>query len=191
MLFAKYHTTRTVPKGRFVFFARDGAVHKGSSTDITAVSARLAVGYDTAGTIYDIPTGAYDGTRGWVTNSLVAKYVNRAAELLDPVRVTIVKPGRTVKLQARNSGLGVTSPPPANSDVVVCYTITNAARSTASAGAGPPAPVLTTCTARASRARCSCSSARAAASPTRPPVRRPDFPLIRDAVCRKRSALAD
>jgi hypothetical protein len=127
MLFAKFRLTDTLPKARFVFFARDPAVHKGTATDAAAVSAELALGYNTAEPTYGIPPGAFDGTRGWIVNSEhVAKYVNKAAEFLDPVRVTIVKPGRTIKLQARNSGLGILNPP-ANTDVVVCYTITNGA----------------------------------------------------------------
>ena len=127
MLFAKFRLTDNLPKARFVFFARDPAVHKGPATDAATVSAEMALGWDTALPTYAIPSGSYDGTRGWVVNSEhVAKYVNKAAEFLDPLRVTSVKPGRTIKLQARNSGLGILDPP-ANSDLVVCYTITNGA----------------------------------------------------------------
>src|SRR5262245_52959347 len=82
-------------KAKAVFVAKDGAISKGSGTDVAAIDATLHVAYDGVGGTFVMPQGA-----NWLVNSdSVAKYVNKDAPD-DPgaVKVGVIKPGALAKV---------------------------------------------------------------------------------------------
>jgi hypothetical protein len=89
-----------------VFVAKDGAVSKGSGTNEYTIGATLNVTYDN-GT--DASTsGAFlasAGSPNWVVNKPnVGKYVNKQAPTGGATKVTVIKPGKLVKLVGKSLG---------------------------------------------------------------------------------------
>jgi hypothetical protein len=112
------------PSGRakVVFVAKDANVIKGTGTDAASI-----------GTVLDVDTGVSHGSfvapsgGGWLSNAAdVARYVNTGAPNGGSVRVTVVKPGRLIKLVAKSLGddpLDLSLAP--DPTVFAAYSVTN------------------------------------------------------------------
>ncbi|HWP64476.1 MAG TPA: hypothetical protein VNO26_01025 [Candidatus Limnocylindria bacterium] len=89
-----------------VFVAKDPAVDKGTGTDITTIGVTLDVRYDNG--TDSSTSGAFlapSGSANWVVNkTTVAKYVNKPAPTGGATKVTVIKPGKLVKLVAKSLG---------------------------------------------------------------------------------------
>jgi hypothetical protein len=117
-------------KAKAIFVAQDVGVHKGAGVDAGAIATRLEVSWGGTRGTFVMPAGAHDGTRGWKANTAgVAKYVNGAAGPTpgDTVGVSVVKPGRVLKVVAKGLGdgpsLDLFEVP--SGDIAACYTVTN------------------------------------------------------------------
>ena len=114
--------TALAGKAKAVFVARDGAVTKGSATDPVAIEATLDVATGSVHGAFLAPPGT-----GWRVNKAnVAKYVNENAPSAGAVQVSIVKPGKLIKVAAKSLGdvpFDVSSPPAG--PVFAAYTVVN------------------------------------------------------------------
>ena len=113
-------------KAKMVFVTKDAAVTKGSGTDAADIDAQLDISGTTGSGSFVMPQGA-----NWLVNkSTVAKYVNKPAPTGGAVKVSVVKPGKLVKVVGKSLGDNPVdiSAPPAGS-VLVVHTINNGAES--------------------------------------------------------------
>jgi hypothetical protein len=106
-----------------VFVAQDAAVTKGAGTDPAAIEATLDVAAGSVHGAFLAPQGS-----GWIANKAsVAKYVHKDAPSGGAVKVSVVKPGRLIKVVAKSLGdlpLDVSAPP--SGPVYAAFTVTNA-----------------------------------------------------------------
>ena len=107
-----------------VFVVKDQNVIKGTGTDPASID-----------TVLDVDTGASHGSfvapsgAGWLLNTAgVARYVNTAAPSGGAVKVTVIKPGRLIKLVAKSLGdepLDLSLAP--GGTIYAAYSVTNGA----------------------------------------------------------------
>jgi len=111
-------------KAKAVFVAKDPAVTKGSGIDPAQLDAELDVSYDSASGVFLAPQGS-----GWLVNKpTVAKYVNKPAPVGGATKVSVIKPGKLLKLVAKSLGdspIDISLAP--SGDVLAVYTVTNGA----------------------------------------------------------------
>jgi hypothetical protein len=105
-----------------VFVSKDAGITKGVDTDPAAIFAELGIAYDAASGAFAMPPGA-----GWLVNKdTVAKYVNKTAPTGGGVKVSVLKPGKLVKVVAKNLGetpLDVSQSP--SGSVYVTHSVSN------------------------------------------------------------------
>jgi hypothetical protein len=105
-----------------VFVAKDAAVTKGASTDVSTVSGELDIAYDNTSGSFSNPSGS-----NWLVNkTTVAKYVNKQAPTGGATKVNVVKPGKLIKNVGKSLGdvpIDISAAPTGN--VQYEYTITN------------------------------------------------------------------
>jgi hypothetical protein len=89
-----------------VFVAKDAAISKGAGTNTATIGVALTFEYDNG--TDPASTGQFVaplGSANWVVNkSTVAKYVNKAAPTGGGAKVSVIKPGKLLKLVGRNLG---------------------------------------------------------------------------------------
>jgi hypothetical protein len=103
--------TASAASAKAVFVAKDAGVTKGAGTDTADIVAELGVSYDTTSGVFSMPQGA-----NWLVNKpTVAKFVNTAAPGGGSnVKVSVVKPGKLVKVVAKGLGdvpIDISTPP--------------------------------------------------------------------------------
>jgi hypothetical protein len=123
-------------KAKTVFVSKDQAngITKGTGTDVGGIHVDFTFGYDGASVAgaFTLPTGASDGTSGWLVNkSTVAKYVNKSAPAGPTgAKVGVIKPGKLLKLVGKTLGdtaIDVFGAGPPAGDVLTVYAVTNGA----------------------------------------------------------------
>ena len=95
-------------KVMYVSKDRTSGISKGTGTDVTDVTAtfELAYGNGSVAGAFAIPSGASDGTAGWVVNKdTVAKYVNKQApDGPTEAKLAVVKSGTLLKVVGKGLG---------------------------------------------------------------------------------------
>jgi hypothetical protein len=112
-------------RAKVVFVAKDGAVSKGTATDLTQIEATLYIAYDTAFGRFDMAPGA-----GWLVNKeKMAKYLNTippSDEGGGTVKKSIIKSQKLVSVVANSLGdtpLDISAAP--SGPVFVVHSVTN------------------------------------------------------------------
>ena len=107
---------------KVVYVAKDGAVSKGTGTNVATVSSQVDISFDAEDGSFVNPSGA-----NWLVNKdTVAKYVNKNAPTGGGTKVSVVKPGKLLKNVGKNLGdnpIDISSAPTGPVDVV--YTVNN------------------------------------------------------------------
>ncbi|HWP66845.1 MAG TPA: hypothetical protein VNO26_13115 [Candidatus Limnocylindria bacterium] len=105
-----------------VFVAKDGAVTKGTGTNVSSVSSQLDISFDSESGSFVNPSGA-----NWLVNkSTVAKYVNKNAPSGGATKVSVIKPGKLIKNVGKSLGdspIDISAAP--SGDVHAVYTVNN------------------------------------------------------------------
>ena len=105
-----------------VFVVKDGAVSKGSGTNVAAISSQLDVSYDAQSGSFVNPSGA-----NWLVNKdTVAKYVNKNAPSGGSTKVSVIKPTKLIKNVGKSLGddpINISTAPVG--DVHAVYTVNN------------------------------------------------------------------
>jgi streptogramin lyase len=102
----------TSGRAKVVYVSKDSdaGIRKGGSLDGEAISVEFTATYlgagDSASGAFVIPSGASDGTAGWLVNKVtVAKFVNKAAPAPPTeARVAVIKPDKLLKLVGKGLG---------------------------------------------------------------------------------------
>jgi hypothetical protein len=123
-------------QAKVVYVSKDrglGSIDKGPGTDLGAIEAGFSIGYVNGATsgAFVLPSGASDGTSGWVVNQAsVARYVNRQAPGGPTgAQAAVIKPGRLLKFVGKSTGdtpidvLGAGHP--GGSGITTVYTVAN------------------------------------------------------------------
>src|SRR5262249_42540493 len=113
--------------GNATFVAKDGHVGKGSGTDPRHIEATLHVAYDAVQGAFVMPRGTH-----WLTNfPSIANDVNFKAPAGGAVRVSLIEPGKLLKMIADSVGdRPVDMSEELHGPVYVMYAIVNAGEET-------------------------------------------------------------
>jgi len=121
-------------KAKVVYVSKDqqSGISKGPGTSVDDISVTFEFRYAGSGVegTFVLPTGASDGTSGWVVNKgTVAKYVNKSAPSgATGAKVAVIKPSKLLKIVGKNLGdtpidvFGAGAP---GTSVLTIYTVEN------------------------------------------------------------------